>query len=146
MAHELLVFLLRENKHITLELHGQRKDENHNSSGGAIERLLPLWDWTSDEVHAYVKAHSLILPEQYAAGCNSSYDCGAVCTARVEPEHRRYMKRCYPDLHKSFDSMLREVYGTVDAEMEKIRPVLSMEESGEGHPHQGGLRLPQALV
>lgn len=116
---------LLENRDITLVINGQRKDEGHALRSGGAEQLVPLWNWSNAEVHEYARAHGLHLQEQYAAGCNSSFDCGAVCTARLDLEHRRWMAKRYPSIGKDFDAALQVVYGTVMQEWEKLKPSLA---------------------
>lgn len=110
------------NRHVSLVIHGQRKDENAAVNMGAIEALLPLWNWTTAEVLEYVKLHDLLLPEQYAQGVKSSLDCGACCTARLDAPYRAWLKGRYPEISRQLATAITAVYGTVAAEWEKLQP------------------------
>ena len=85
-----------------------RRDESYdNMTRGdtvidGVEYIFPLMTWTEAEVFAYLKEHSVALPEEYARGEKKSRDCWN-CTAwlhedverirNLPPEQRTEMKR-----------------------------------------------------
>lgn len=114
---------LQQNRDLTLLMHGQRREDGFASRGnGSCETLLPLWDWSTDEILEYVRGQGLQLPAQYAEGAASSLECGACCTAEVTPEHRRFLSRHYPRIAEEFGTALSLVYGAVAAEWDRLRP------------------------
>jgi 3'-phosphoadenosine 5'-phosphosulfate sulfotransferase (PAPS reductase)/FAD synthetase len=73
----------------TAMLHGQRAadaspNKHHQSPGafvaGLIECAGPIWDWSDEEVAAYVQNRELALPLQYQGHDGSSLEC-AYCPA-----------------------------------------------------------------
>lgn len=115
-------YLLR-NRDITLVIHGQRREDGYAGlANGGCETLLPLWDWSTAEIFEYVRGHGLELPAQYSEGAASSLECGTCCTAKVTPEHRRFLSRHYPRIAEEFGTALSLVYGAVAAEWDKLGP------------------------
>ena len=59
--------------------------------GPAYTIINPLWDWTDDDVKAYLKD----VPTFYLLGAKSGVDC-VTCTAYMKHENRVYMQQYYP--------------------------------------------------
>jgi 3'-phosphoadenosine 5'-phosphosulfate sulfotransferase (PAPS reductase)/FAD synthetase len=65
-----------------------------------VTYLSPLWDWSEEDVFAYLRNHGVALPPQYAEG-GDSLDCWC-CTAYLKDHGRArfdYLKRHYPNLY-----------------------------------------------
>ena len=59
--------------------------------GPAYTVINPLWDWTDDDIKAYLKD----MPTFYLLGAKSGVDC-VTCTAYMKHENRVYMQQYYP--------------------------------------------------
>ena len=87
---------------ITLIIRGQRNSDAQKSpvrSGMTVEGfefLLPIEDWTDDQVFDFLAAEKVEIPRFYRAGMSSAPDC-INCTAWLEHGLPAYLKQFYPD-------------------------------------------------
>jgi phosphoadenosine phosphosulfate reductase len=86
---------------VTCVIRGKRaeeKDKTLSRTGTiaeGIEFVYPLWDWSAQDVMAYLEAHGIPLPESYQYA-NHSLDC-MDCTAWSEEGLHRYLKARHPE-------------------------------------------------
>lgn len=86
----------------TLVLRGAKKSDPRvgvppGHFDGGIEYASPLWNWSDDKVHAYLKQEGVSLPAHYAS-VNDSLDCW-LCSAHLAhhgKEKLAYLKEAYP--------------------------------------------------
>lgn len=79
-----------------------------------VRYTSPLWDWTDDDVFAYIEKAGIELPEQYASGTDS-LDCWC-CTAYMGPHgaaRMAYMEKAYPELYRQAKPRVDRVKSTV---------------------------------
>ncbi len=83
-----------------------------------VTYLSPLWNWSDDDVFAYLEKHGVELPPQYASG-GDSLDCWC-CTAYLNDHGRErfnYLKQNYPSLYveaaRRLDAVRQTVRGAV---------------------------------
>lgn len=107
---------------INLLVHGQRHEDGVSGCFGAqgAETFAPIWDWSAEQVDAYIARHNLRLPEQYAAGYRDSGECWS-CTATLDPARFRWMWKRYPELMAQLKPTLAAVCGCVVDEWERAR-------------------------
>lgn len=60
-----------------------------------VDVVMPLASWSETDVFAYIEAHGLTLPQQYAEGYRDSIEC-LVCPAPMNAERLRYLRRHHP--------------------------------------------------
>jgi len=115
---------------VSLIIHGQRHQENFLAASLAPDTLAPLWNWTTDDVMAYINARRLRLPMQYpeilgdGSPTGGSMDC-SFCTASVTPTRIQWVREHYPDIYQQLRPMLAAVYGAVAFELDQLRPGLA---------------------
>lgn len=63
----------------------------------------PLWDWTDEDIKAYLKD----MPTFYKMGAISGVDC-VTCTAYIKHNNGAYLKHFYPEAHKAIVKRVRE--------------------------------------
>lgn len=81
---------------------GERLDESsgaavlpqHTRSDDVIT-VAPLWDWTQDDVLAYLRKEGIALPAQYSEWANS-IEC-LICPAQLTRERLAYLNRHHPE-------------------------------------------------
>jgi phosphoadenosine phosphosulfate reductase len=83
-----------------------------------VTYYYPLETWTDDDVFNYLQAEGVALPEQYARGINTSFDCVG-CTGFAEHNQRRWatMRDTHPDLWPQFKVRLDTVRATLQQAM-----------------------------
>lgn len=110
-----------------LVLRGQKKCDHHRSIGAefdwyGIKFINPLWEWTDEQVFAYLREHGVEMAEHYEE-INESMDCWA-CTAHLSHEgadgRLEYTKKHYPDLWPVLQDRLIKVRSIVRLEQQKI--------------------------
>jgi len=109
-----------------LVIHGQRDDDGLAGRGSpnGIPTHAPLWDWTEEQVYAFLDRRGVTLPSQYQHGVGSM-EC-ANCPALTTPKHMRYLKKAYPEIAAEMAEMLRITNAAVTVEMERsVWPVLA---------------------
>lgn len=119
----------------TLVIRGQRSDEVQRSpvrSGdvvGGVEFLLPIQDWTSEQVREYLGAR---LPYHYAY-MDTGLDC-MHCTAHLFENlgKRRYTAERHPELHAEVSARLDIIAEEVSNEMAILEAARRVPE-GEVH-------------
>lgn len=91
-----------------------------------IEYQSPIWEWTDDDVFAYLKAEGATLADHYNSGVNDSLDCW-MCTGHMPygdaGRKLDYTKKNYPELWPEVQRRLRAVHDTVKAEQARIDSV-----------------------
>jgi 3'-phosphoadenosine 5'-phosphosulfate sulfotransferase (PAPS reductase)/FAD synthetase len=65
--------------------------------------INPLWDWTDEDVQAYLKD----MPTFYLLGAKSGVDC-VTCTAYMKHNNRIYMQQYYPEEYAATVIRVRE--------------------------------------
>jgi 3'-phosphoadenosine 5'-phosphosulfate sulfotransferase (PAPS reductase)/FAD synthetase len=87
----------------------------------------PLWDWSDDDVYAYLKEQGAELPDQYPE-INDSLDCW-ICTAHLAhhgDQKMHYIKKNYPDLWPVVSERMNLVRGIIEREAARIAPAMSV--------------------
>jgi phosphoadenosine phosphosulfate reductase len=119
----------------TLVLRGAKlADERRGVASGHLDERgvqydSPLWDWTDEDVRAYLAAQNAPLPHQYAF-LKDSLDC-SVCTghmAHYAKDRLSYIKTHHPKVWPDLADRLRRVRAAVADEHERIGSVLSVVE------------------
>lgn len=133
MQHHLLT------SEYNVVLRGQKKSDYHKSLGAefewsGIKFLNPIWEWSDDDVFAYLAEHG-IEPAKHYEEINESMDCWN-CTAHLSHEgagkRLEYTKKHYPELWPilqdkliSVRELVRGAQNKVDKEMDKLVPKFS---------------------
>ena len=119
----------------TMVIRGQRNSERLKSpirSGymeEGVEYLFPLQDWTDEQVKEYLRAQSVLLPDNYAYN-NTSLDCQHCTGYLFETQGKfNYMRKFHPALHKRVVEIVRENTSAVVWEMRHARAIID-EHSG----------------
>lgn len=96
-----------------------------------VEYVSPLWEWTDDDVFAYLHNEGVTLPLQYQHGCNHSLDC-MECTAwgdtRAERQRVRFTKEFYPIEFKRWQNKMLAVKHETIRQLEAIEPFINIAE------------------
>ena len=98
---------------------GQRNDDRRKSAArhgrivDGIEYVMPIQDWTEEQVFEYLKSVDAIMPPGYDAGEKTGRDCWD-CTAYLDDNR----KRVYNLKGDKQAEMLRRL-AVIDAEIEK---------------------------
>ena len=116
---------------IGLEIHGQRAEDG--VAAQYPRRILPLWNWTEQQVYSYVREHRLELPQQYSMGYPDSGECWN-CTAQVSELRFTYLAAHHPEQWQQLRPSLLAVYGALDAEHERTRAALDVLKAEETQP------------
>lgn len=115
----------------TLVLRGAKFcDEQRGVAPGfadqGIEYAAPIWDWSDDDVFAYLEAEGAEIPAQYAE-VNSSLDCW-LCTGHTHASNRgaqfNYLRKHRPDLWPALESRLTRVRDAIRADTASFDAVL----------------------
>lgn len=86
----------------------------------------PLWDWSDDDVYAYLREQGAELPDHYPE-INDSLDCW-ICTAHLAhhgDQKMHYIKKNYPDLWPVVADRMNRVRGVIEHEAARIAPAMS---------------------
>ncbi len=116
---------------IGLEIHGQRAEDG--VAAQYPRRILPLWNWTEQQVYSYVREQRLELPQQYSMGYPDSGECWN-CTAQLSELRFKYMADHHPEQWQQLRPSLLAVYGALDAEQERTRAALDVLKAEETQP------------
>lgn len=117
----------------TLVLRGSKKaDERVGVAPGyvlnGVEYASPLWDWSDDDVFAYLEAEGAELPPHYAT-VKDSLDCW-LCTghtgAHYAADKLRYTRDHHPDLWPELSARLKLVRAAVSSESARHDAVYSV--------------------
>jgi 3'-phosphoadenosine 5'-phosphosulfate sulfotransferase (PAPS reductase)/FAD synthetase len=120
----------------TLVLRGAKAaDERRGVASGWVDERgvqydSPLWDWSENDVRAYLTAQGAELPAQYAY-VKDSLDC-SVCTghmAHYAKDRLTYIRDHHKDIWPDLADRLRRVREAVAGEHDRIDSILSVEES-----------------
>ena len=68
---------------------------NPTLTEGNITTVFPLWNWTDEDVRAFVESEALALPAQYTKGLPSSLRC-ITCPHGMTKERMGYLSETYP--------------------------------------------------
>lgn len=110
-------------KGIRALIHGQREQDGNallSFHGHGVE-IAPLWDWSTPDVYQYIERHGIELPEQYSAGYSDSGECWN-CTADIDADRFRWMRKRYPELLLDLVQRIAKVYGEVDTVRASLKP------------------------
>lgn len=112
---------LGENQ-ISLAIHGQRAGDDCISAFGlhtvTCEVVALLWDWSTEDIYTYLRAHRVDLPEQYPE-VESSLECWP-CTAYPNAKRLKWMRRRYPEHYQELRRMMQTVYDAAAFELGKM--------------------------
>jgi 3''-phosphoadenosine 5''-phosphosulfate sulfotransferase (PAPS reductase)/FAD synthetase and related enzymes len=126
---EPMMALVRE-LDVTLVIRGQRNSEGRKGlvRNGAViagvEYLLPLEDWSRDQVLDFLKERGVRLPESYKWN-DSSLDCQH-CTGWLSenPGKLEYIDEFHPELGKEVRSRLHLIKRAVEDHMAPLHRIL----------------------
>jgi phosphoadenosine phosphosulfate reductase len=143
---------------VDLVLRGSKRSDRRRVGVGArieaegVTYESPLWDWSDDDVYAYLAEQGAELPEHYGIlsqdgreralaqkdgrerpgvsgrGINDSLDCW-LCTAHLAhhgEEKLRYIRASYPDLWPVVAERVRAVQAVLGGAMAEIDPALDV--------------------
>lgn len=119
----------------TLVLRGAKlSDERRGVASGTMDERgvqydSPLWDWTDEDVRAYLAAEGAELPAQYAY-VKDSLDC-SICTghmAHYAKDRLTYIRDHHKDIWPDLADRIRRVRVAVSDEQNRIDGVLSVVE------------------
>jgi 3'-phosphoadenosine 5'-phosphosulfate sulfotransferase (PAPS reductase)/FAD synthetase len=109
-------------------IRGQRKDERYTNSAiksgtvlDGIEFVLPLDDWTSDEVLAYLRGNNVPVPDYYKTE-GTSHDCWN-CTAYLSSYTQRIQNLPAPQ-RAEVNSRLQLIDAAISAETQPLKALL----------------------
>lgn len=116
----------------TLIIRGQRNDEEYKSpirSGDkveGIEYLMPIQDWSRDDVMNYLKEKNFEFPEHFKLNATSldCWNCTAFCGAFKDREF--YMKEKHPELFSKRQSILQKIRSVISKEITSMDELLAM--------------------
>lgn len=131
MLWEPMLKYCRDND-VDLVLRGSKKADSRVGVGPnvVVEGITyesPLWDWTDDDVYAYLKEQGAPLPAHYDK-INDSLDCW-MCTAHLGhhgDEKMKYIRENYPDLWPIVSERMGRVRNVLVSEMTRIIPALEV--------------------
>ncbi len=117
---------------VDLVLRGSKKCDKRVGPGPRVERdgityESPLWDWSDDDVFAYLKEQRADIPAHYEQ-INDSLDCW-ICTAHLAhhgEEKMKYIREHYPDLWPVVSERMARVKSVLAHEMTRINPALDL--------------------
>ncbi len=128
---------------VDLVLRGSKARDRRVGVGPSAEvegvtYLSPLWDWSDDDVYAYLREQGASLPDHYGfsqedgrerpGAINDSLDCW-LCTAHLAhhgDEKMKYIRARYPDLWPVVSERMARVKSVLGAEMARINSALDM--------------------
>jgi 3'-phosphoadenosine 5'-phosphosulfate sulfotransferase (PAPS reductase)/FAD synthetase len=121
----------RENG-VDLVLRGSKASDRRVGVGPSVEvegtrYTSPLWDWSDDDVYAYLAQQGATLPEHYEH-INDSLDCW-LCTAHLAhhgDEKMRYIRENYPDLWPIVAERVTRVQAVLAGEIARISPAMDV--------------------
>jgi phosphoadenosine phosphosulfate reductase len=106
---------------ITLVIRGKRHDDadktgvmNGNTDAG-YEVLFPIYDWTGEQVHAYLDERGVEKPAFYRHG-DDSLDCKN-CTAWWGHGLGRYLQAEHPEMLGEHEDRMRQINAAITNEM-----------------------------
>lgn len=120
---------------ITLVYRGSKGADSHvGVTDGYLENGItyrsPIWDWSDDDVFAYLKGVGAETPEHYAT-VNNSFDC-LMCTAYLTSpgarERLEFTKRRYPEHWAELQGKLRSVREMIDSERASLEDAFTAAE------------------
>lgn len=111
---------------IQVVLRGQRNADlprsqiRHGQVEDGIQYLLPIADWTLDQVHAAIEEAQFPLPRFYQEGLPGAPDC-VHCTAWLENGAVPYVRRHHPPAARIVDARLKVIENRVSAPAAALR-------------------------
>ncbi len=116
---------------VDLVLRGSKASDHRrgvaNSQVNGVTFASPLWDWSDNDVHEYLRREGASLPDHYKT-INDSLDCW-MCTAHLAhhgDEKMRYIRENYPDLWPTVAERMGRVKAAIDNEMARIKPAIDI--------------------
>lgn len=106
---------------ITCIIRGKRSDEADKSPSrdgdviDGIEFAYPLWNWSADDVVAYLAAHDVPRPKSYRHASHS-LDC-MDCTAWWGDGLDTFLAAEYPEQHAEYSRRIRLIKSVISEEM-----------------------------
>jgi 3'-phosphoadenosine 5'-phosphosulfate sulfotransferase (PAPS reductase)/FAD synthetase len=116
---------------VDLVLRGSKSCDSRVGIGPSVEvegvtYKSPLWDWSDDDVYAYLKDQNAELPDHYSE-INDSLDCW-ICTAHLAhhgEEKMRYIRKNYPDFWPVVSYRMSQVRSLIENEAARIAPAFN---------------------
>jgi 3'-phosphoadenosine 5'-phosphosulfate sulfotransferase (PAPS reductase)/FAD synthetase len=129
MLWEPMLRYVRENG-VDLVLRGSKACDRRVGVGPSAEvdgvtYESPLWDWSDEDVYAYLREQGAELPQHYES-INDSLDCW-LCTAHLAhhgDEKMKYIRASYPDLWPVVSERMARVKSVLSDEMARINSAL----------------------
>lgn len=118
---------------VTTVVRGSKKADGHvGVPDGFVDEhgitySSPIWDWTDDDVFAYLKEVGASLPAHYAE-VNNSFDCFGCTAFLTHPgarERLAWTREHYPDIWPQIELRLRTVRQVVEVERQKVLATMS---------------------
>lgn len=101
--------------------------DGHADENG-ITYHCPVWDWTDDDVFAYLRENQIEMAEHYSVS-NNSFDC-VLCTAFLGSSGARsrieYTKKRYPEAWPELKRRMLIVRDVIDTERAALNDALSL--------------------
>lgn len=107
---------------ITLIVRGTRREDyatmpaKTGDTDGRTELLLPVEDWSTQQVDDYIAANNLPKSPMYAAGAGHGSDC-MHCTAWWDDGRLPYLREHYPRIFEEVDGQMSVIRAAIDAEL-----------------------------
>jgi 3'-phosphoadenosine 5'-phosphosulfate sulfotransferase (PAPS reductase)/FAD synthetase len=129
MLWQPMMTYIHDNK-IELVFRGSKASDSRVGVGpkhieNGVTYESPLWEWSDEDVFAFLSENGVSLPAHYAH-INDSIDCW-MCTAHLAhhgDEKMRYIRDHYPDLWPTVQDRMGKMRNTVLDEMMKVTPAV----------------------
>lgn len=112
-------------------IRGQRRDEQYKNSAvtngmkvGGVEYVLPLEDWTAEQVFTYLRDNKVPIPEYYNSE-GTSHDCWS-CTAYLD-SYKNRIKNLPPAPRAEVQRRLAEISKAIELETAPLKKLLETE-------------------
>lgn len=119
---------------VTTVVRGSKKADGHVgvpdgfTDATGVTYSSPIWDWSDDQVFAYLKEVGATLPPHYEE-VNNSFDCYA-CTAFLTHSAARqrleWTRRNYPKLWPEIEMKMRTLRHVTELERQKVLSTMSV--------------------
>ena len=114
---------------ITRVIRGQRRDEEYTNASvtngsvvNGIEYVLPLENWTAEQVFDYLKKNNVEFPSYYSSE-GTSHDCWN-CTAYLSSYQKR-IQNLPPDARAEVERRLEQINTAVELELAPLKRLIT---------------------
>ena len=90
----------------------------------SVETVAPIWDWTDQDVFAYLAAEGVELPPQYSE-VPGSIECVVCPAGGLTVDRMRYIKREFPQVVPLITDAIRRELRAVDVEANRRLDILA---------------------